>query len=224
MKAFCLREQERRELHLFECGAIVLGKSALKRTVLEGEKVRLRPVTEDDVAKLLEWDEDEEISRWAGKKFFCREEAKEWYLNPRQLERKTLAIEADGGKLIGEIELLNISWKLHTGELRVFIGDKEFWDKGFGTDAVYTFLKAVFETTSIEKVFLRVDEDNVRARRCYVKVGFVPTGRVRFGPDRNMPARLMLMEITRDRLGARPSSMPAHVRVPALTTAQAGGR
>lgn len=175
----------------------------------EGNLVRLRPVNEKDLPKLIEWDENKEISRWVGKKFSCRAEAREWYLGTRRVDRKTFAIETHGGKLIGEIEVLNISWRLHTGEMRVFIGDKNYWDKGFGTDAVYTFVKGLFGNSALEKIFLRVDEDNFRARRCYQKVGFKAVGRIRFSSKRSVPSKLLLMEITTRDI---PSSIERQVR------------
>jgi RimJ/RimL family protein N-acetyltransferase len=156
-----------------------------------GDKVRLRAITERDLAKLVEWDEDEEISRWAGKKFSCRDEAREWYLEKPLLNKRTLAIETLGGEFIGEIEILNVSWRLHTGELRVVIGEKDYWNRGIGTDAVFAFVKWIFRNYSINTIYLRVDKENHRARRCYTKVGFRPVGKVRFSPDRSVsPAHI----------------------------------
>jgi len=167
--------------------------------------VRLRAVTEHDLAKLVEWDEDEEISRWAGKKFTCRAEAREWYLEKPPANKRTFAVETLDGKFIGEVEILNISWRLHTGELRVVIGEKEYWNQGIGTDTVLTFARWVFETYSIETIYLRVEKENFRARRCYAKVGFKPIGRLRFSPERNVSgvgvsAQLILMKITKNEL------------------------
>jgi len=107
-------------------------------------------------------------------------------------------VETLDGQLIGEIEVLNISWRLHSAELRVFIGQKSLWDKGLGTDTVSTFVKEIFRTTRLQEIFLRVAEENHRAKKCYKKAGFKVKGRVRFSPERNIPSRLVLMEITRD--------------------------
>ena len=147
---------------------------------LTGDKVRLRAITERDLPKLIEWDEDEEICRWAGKKFSCRDEARDWYLEKPPVSKRTLAIETLDGRFIGEIEILNVSWRLHTGELRVVIGEKDYWNRGIGEDAVYTFVKWVFENYSIKTIYLRVDKENHRARRCYNKIGFRPVGRLDF--------------------------------------------
>ncbi len=105
---------------------------------------------------------------------------------------------ASGCRIVGEIELMNISWRLHMGEMRILIGEKDLWGKGFGTDAVQTFVRGVFESTTLEEIFLRVDEENKRARRCYAKAGFRPQGRVTVTPSGEPPHSMVLMKIRKD--------------------------
>ncbi len=163
----------------------------------EGPRVRLRPIVESDLPHLLKWDNDPEIIRWAGKRFENETDAREWYLSRRNLQRKTFAIEELEGRLIGEIEVINISWRLHTAELRVFIGEKDLWNRGLGEESVRAFMKGLFETTTLNEVFLRVDEDNARATRCYAKVGFKARGRVQIDPTPDKPSSLVLMTLSR---------------------------
>lgn len=169
-------------------------------TLVKGDLVRLRPVMEKDLAQLIEWDENDEICRWAGKKFGSGVEAREWYLGSARSTRKTFAIETLSGELIGEVEILNISWRLHMAELRVFIGKPSMWNHGFGTDAVKTFLRWVFKNTSLKTVFLRVDKENHRARRCYEKAGFVPKGWIKLDSQEYGSGTLILMEASRETL------------------------
>ena len=63
-------------------------------------------------------------------------------------------------------------------ELGVMIGDREYWDKGYGADAVTTLVCHIFEETSIERIYLNTLERNVRAQRCFQKCGFIACGRV----------------------------------------------
>lgn len=164
--------------------------------VYEGKRVWLRPVREKDLPQLIKWDSDQEINHWAGKKFSCRDEARRWYLEGRTPDRRTYAIETRERELIGEIEVMNISWRLHMGELRIFIGKKELWGTGIGAEAVYAFVEGLFQSTTLKKIFLRVDEKNLRAKQCYLKVGFKPRGRVKFGRRTDSPGSLLLMEIS----------------------------
>mgnify|MGYP002409614031 CR=1 FL=1 len=173
--------------------------------VFWGPRVRLRPVKETDLPYLMKWDNDPEITRWAGKRFEGDVDAREWFLSNGSLQRKTFAIDIDDKGLIGEIEIINISWRLRKAELRIFIGKKDLWDHGLGEEAVRTLTQGIFRTTSLDEVFLRVDEDNERAKRCYLKVGFRPKGRISLGRDSDKPYSLVLMSLT-------PCSLiPAHV-------------
>jgi RimJ/RimL family protein N-acetyltransferase len=63
----------------------------------------------------------------------------------------------------------------------ILIGDKTYWNKGYGTEALKLLLKHGFETLNLNRIFLRVYEDNPRAIHCYEKVGFVHEGRMRQG-------------------------------------------
>jgi RimJ/RimL family protein N-acetyltransferase len=178
-------------------GCVILAKGERNNhPVYEGKRVWLRPVKEEDLAQLIKWDSDEEINQWAGKKFSCRNEARRWYLEGRSPDRRTYVIETKESELVGEIEVTNISWRLHMGELRVFIGKKELWGTGIGADAVHAFVKGLFRSTTLKKIFLRVSEQNLRAKHCYLKVGFKPKGRIKFGHRTGLHGSLLLMEIS----------------------------
>ena len=83
----------------------------------------------------MEWDSDPEITRWAGKKFETKDDALNWHLRT-SLQHRTYAIELFDGRLIGEIEIVDVSWRVKSGEVRVFIGDTL---TGAGEDAVRTW-------------------------------------------------------------------------------------
>lgn len=170
--------------------------SMSKYATFQGKKTRLRAVTEKDLPQLYQWDKDEELSRWMGRQFYCEQEVREWYLGGSHLHRMVYAIDTLEGRLIGEIEIINISWRLHSGEIRVFIGDKMYWNRGYGTDAIQALVKGLFNVTKLEEIVLRVDEDNIRAKRCYKKVGFKALGRVKVRDDYDNLRSLLLMKVT----------------------------
>ena len=169
----------------------------LRQSVMRGSRVNLRPVRESDIKALFKWATDKEIVRWAGKKFDTEEEARDWYLSVHHLQKRSWIIETASGDAIGEVELTNISWRLHTGEIRIIIGEKSLWNKGFGEDAIRTCLQGLFESTSIREVFLKVDRRNLRALRCYQKVGFQAKGRLTLRGSEDKPRAILLMKITR---------------------------
>jgi len=61
----------------------------------------------------------------------------------------------------------------------IFIGDKSFWGKGYGTEAIELLTDFIFNEMNINKVKLNVYSFNKRAVRCYEKCGFVREGVLR---------------------------------------------
>jgi RimJ/RimL family protein N-acetyltransferase len=53
------------------------------------------------------------------------------------------------------------------------IGDKAYWSKGYGTDALSTLLRFGFDEMNLNRIVLSVYSENGRARACYRKCGFV---------------------------------------------------
>ena len=59
------------------------------------------------------------------------------------------------------------------------IGEREFWGKGYGTDAMDLILRYAFVELNLRRVSLNVFEFNQRALRSYEKAGFQLEGRQR---------------------------------------------
>ena len=60
-------------------------------------------------------------------------------------------------------------------------GEKAYWERGYGSDAVKTFVNHVFETSEISKIVLRTLQWNIRAQKCFEKCGFQPCGSLNRG-------------------------------------------
>lgn len=82
-------------------------------------------------------------------------------------------------RIIGDIELDGIRWRHSDAFLGIAIGEREFWGKGYGTDAMRVLLRYAFTEANLRRVTLNVFEYNPRAIRSYEKVGFVHEGRER---------------------------------------------
>jgi RimJ/RimL family protein N-acetyltransferase len=155
-------------------------------------------IAADDMLSLQRWDEDPDITRLAGKKFQHPERSLAWLERMRHSpECLALAIvERAGNTLIGDLELEDISWRSGRAELRVCIGEKDFWGKGYGTEAIRTLIDHAFTHTSLKHVYLRVYASNRRAIACYRKCGFRAAGILRTGQKRQGQSEdLLLMTI-----------------------------
>ena len=59
------------------------------------------------------------------------------------------------------------------------LGEREFWGRGYGTDAMKVILRFAFHEMNLRRISLNTFEYNPRAIRSYEKAGFVHEGRVR---------------------------------------------
>lgn len=169
--------------------------------IIHGERVFLRPIQPTDFPHLVAWTNDPEISRLMDGDYPATLEAcADWHraeLSNRHSQRFALCM-ADDEKLIGDVALDHIAWRSGDAELRIRIGEKSYWDKGYGQDAVGTLLDHAFSKMNLSRIYLRVFAFNKRAIRCYEKCGFRKEGRLRReGPD-GVPTWVFLMRIRKE--------------------------
>lgn len=153
----------------------------ISESILEGEKVRLRPMHERDLPHFQRWLADAEVRRWLAEmdKAPTLEEEYSWYERRRSDPDAVLwSIETLDGQLLGNTEL-RVATHARRAELGISIHDKSQWNKGYGADAVRLVLEYAFDDADLNRVELTTDEDNVRGRRCYEKCGFVEEGLLR---------------------------------------------
>jgi RimJ/RimL family protein N-acetyltransferase len=81
--------------------------------------------------------------------------------------------------LIGFIGFFNLQWNHGDTLVAIALGEREYWGKGYGTDAMRVILRYGFEELNLHRVGLIVFEYNPRARRSYEKAGFEYEGRIR---------------------------------------------
>jgi len=91
------------------------------------------------------------------------------------------AIETPDGRHIGNCSYYNVDQGKKEAELGILIGDRAYWDKGNGTDAVTILVTQIFKETNIKRIYLHTLEGNIRAQKCFQKCGFTPSGRVSRG-------------------------------------------
>lgn len=80
---------------------------------------------------------------------------------------------------LGGCGINEIDWKNSKAVVGIFIGNKEYWDKGYGTDAMRVLIKFIFNEMNINKIKLNVHDFNERAIRSYEKCGFKKEGVLR---------------------------------------------
>jgi len=147
-----------------------------------GEKVNIRAVEKDDLPRYVRWFNDPEVRENLAMFYpMSLAEEEKWFEDKlkRGENSKTFAVETKEGVHIGGTGLDSINWKDRNAEFGIFIGEKNYWNKGYGTDATKTIVKFAFEEMNLARVYLRVYDDNPRAIRVYEKAGFEREGVLR---------------------------------------------
>lgn len=155
-----------------------------------GERVRLRGIERADLPHFVRWLNDPEVLQGILIHHPVSQAGEEgWFENmiKRPVDEQVMGIEArvpspegDGNwQLIGSLGFVNIDWRNRAAGLGIIIGDKGFWNHGYGSDAVRLLCRHGFETLNMNRISLDVFETNPRAIRSYEKAGFVHEGRKR---------------------------------------------
>ena len=90
--------------------------------------------------------------------------------------KRRFAIETLDGKHIGNCGYYSIDETKGEAELGVTIGNRDYWNKGYGTDAVTTLVDYIFRETNLNRIHLKTLDWNIRAHKCFQKCGFTPCG------------------------------------------------
>lgn len=163
---------------------------------VEGEKTNLRCITPADYNNILKWQNNRLLTYFMGNKLpISIWECEIRYSRTSKLLNQIFGIEDKNGKFIGEIEINHIKWKDKQAELFLYIGEENLWGKGYGFDALKTFLNYIFDVRNFKYIYLRVYENNERAIRCYEKCGFKKRGILKFNKDKVYSDNLILMDI-----------------------------
>jgi RimJ/RimL family protein N-acetyltransferase len=156
-----------------------------------GNRLRLRAVERDDLPRFVAWLNDPEVRENLMLNLpLSMAQEERWFenlLNRPQAEAP-LVIEiltADGWVMIGNVGLNEINLTARWAEVGIFIGDKKYWNQGYGRDALRLMLRHAFNNLNLNRVELRVYENNRRAIKSYENTGFVHEGSMRQKVFRN---------------------------------------
>jgi RimJ/RimL family protein N-acetyltransferase len=188
-------------------GSTLAGFKPLHRAKIEGKRIKLREKKLTDVRNDYNWQRDPELARFDAVPvldmpfaLYLLDYAAE-IKRPRH-NRFPLAIESIEGKHIGNCTFYEIDEKKGEAQLGIMIGDAAYRDKGYGRDVVTTVVDHVFRTTSLNRIYLKTLDWNLRAQKCFRKCGFTPYGQLK----RN-GCSFILMELNRERWEKGPEAI-----------------
>lgn len=158
------------------------------KELFQGRLVRLTFEEPEALAKAeVRWQRDSEFDRLADSdpiRLFSEKRIREQYVE-RRVDKgfdpesfsfyvRTLSDDRLIGFLGMRVDLIHGDAMVGIG-----IGERDFWNKGYGTDMMEVCLRYAFLELGVQRVSLGVLAYNARAQRSYEKAGFRPEGRTR---------------------------------------------
>jgi len=156
------------------------------KDIYRGSLVRLSDESPEVLAKAFaKWDRDTEQRRLADDdpaQLWSEKKLKEFIEKRAENTSKSFrfsirALEDDA--LIGGVGLWVNSWTHAETWLGISIGDRGYWSKGYGSDAMRLILQYGFLELNLRRISLGLHAYNERALKTYQKVGFQLEGRMR---------------------------------------------
>jgi RimJ/RimL family protein N-acetyltransferase len=155
--------------------------------MIKGNRVQLRPLRKADSAFITKWFNDPEVSILSNGGCLPQTEmlVEKWIeesATTRAMTDTSFIIEAVEGnetKAIGLIDLDGIQPKDHNAGFAITIGNKEYWNRGYGTEATRLILKYGFAQLNLHRISSNAFSFNERSIRMHKKLGFREEGRQR---------------------------------------------
>ena len=149
--------------------------------MIVGSKIRLREKRLADAPNDYAWQTDPELAELDAAPLptisfqqYLSEYTRE--LRYPSLTRQRFAVETLNGKHIGNCSYYGIDETKGETELGIMIGDRNYWDNGYGTNVVTTLVNYIFENTKLNRIYLKTLSTNTRAQKCFKKCSFTPYG------------------------------------------------
>ncbi|MGI6664955.1 MAG: GNAT family N-acetyltransferase [Christensenellaceae bacterium] len=149
--------------------------------LFESDRIRLRKMTAEDIPLYHAWRTDMEVMRTTNHylDMYDAEETRQFVeqviLNA-PAAKNYMIIDKKEEKAIGITSLIQIDDKNRNAEGIIDIGEKDFWGKGYGKEALSLLLDYAFYEMNLHRVSLNVYAMNKRALALYEKLGFQNEG------------------------------------------------
>lgn len=149
---------------------------------LKGERVSLALLEREHLKKRVEFLNDPEVQATLNFDYptsLAKTEA--WFaknvLASNRVDFAFVSTKTD--KVIGFGGFINVEQKVRKAELYIFIGDKEYWGKGFGRDGYKLLVNYGFAEMGLDRIYLHQLAENTRAIKATEALGWQTEGLLR---------------------------------------------
>ena len=122
---------------------------------IEGRSIYLRPLMPEDYNRnYLSWLNDPEVSYFTGRRFWpTRYEELQSFDSGKENQLLHLAVcMQDDDVHVGNVSLGPIHWFHRCAEMRILIGQKEYWSRGIGIESIYLMARHAFQVLGLHRI------------------------------------------------------------------------
>ena len=134
----------------------------IKRTTIKSKNILLRPIKKSDLINNIIWLKDPEVNQFLSSNFVDLDfsQGLKWFKEMRySISGFIFAIEIlNLKKYIGNCGFHKINWDDMSAEFGIVIGDKSYWNQGYGQLALKASLKFAFKKLGLKRIRLFVYE------------------------------------------------------------------
>lgn len=156
----------------------------MRTPFITGDRVSLRGLEREDLkGNMFNWANDSEVTyyMWTGLKPNSTEALEQEYeqLIHSKNDVAFALVDKETSTHIGNVGLYSINWVYRSAEYRILIGEKDYWNKGYGKEAADLTIQYGFDKLNLNKIWLGVNAEQENAVKSYQNAGFVREGILR---------------------------------------------
>ena len=154
------------------------------------KNIKIRKVKKTDKRYFAQWWRDRDLAKLTSGvlRSITNDQLDKYFNNILKSAKDYHFVITLSNKVIGHISL---SKKRIWYETQIIIGDKKYWGKGHGTEAIKLLIKYAHKL-KISKIFLEVRPDNIRAIKSYEKCGFKRKRIIKYSENKHLPETLRM--------------------------------
>lgn len=162
----------------------------MRHPFLTGNRIYLRGIEKEDLSgRFFEWANDKEVTQFLYMGAFPNnlENLEKMFedIKKNDTDIAFMIVDKDTDREVGFCGFHRVLWVHKNAEYRIFLGEKDYWGKGYGREATKMMLRYGFELLNLNRVWLGVNSEHKRAVNSYRKCGFVDEGVLRQDIYRN---------------------------------------
>lgn len=154
--------------------------------------IKLRKIKKSDLGYFLKWWKDKDLIKLTSGFYEKSDEVLTNYFVDifKDIKNHHYMILLDANT-IGHIALTHKS--KYAFEIHIVIGEKKYWGKGFGSEAIRMAVKIAFKKLGYTKAYLEVRPTNIRAIKAYESCGFIKNGFKKYPKNKHQPITLKMV-------------------------------